>query len=144
MAEETRLAVVLVRGVVGLREPIKHTLRLLRLYGKNHCVVIPNTPIYLGMLKKVRDYVTWGEVTNEVVAELVAKRGEEWKAREQDSRGKYSYRFFTHDGKKYKPYFRLQPPRKGFGRKGVKISFTKGGALGPRGDKMADLLRRMY
>ena len=42
-----------------------------------------------------------------------------------------------------KKFFRLSPPRKGFGRKGIKFAFTKGGALGYRGIKINDLIKRM-
>jgi len=37
----------------------------------------------------------------------------------------------------------LNPPRKGYGRKGVKIPFKKGGAYGNRAEKINDLLTRM-
>lgn len=37
----------------------------------------------------------------------------------------------------------LNSPRKGFGRKGVKMPFSKGGALGERKEKINDLIERM-
>ena len=80
-----------------------------------------------GMIGKVKDYVTWGEITEDVYKQLVEKRGE------KDPK----------DNKKMKPFFRLSPPRKGFGRKGIKKSFADGGALGYRGDKINDLVKRM-
>lgn len=138
-----RMAVVLVRGLVGVRKPIKDTLSLLQLRRKNHCVVVPATPVFLGMLQKVKDYVTWGEINEEGYKALVEKRGEVYKGRLQDSKGKYSYKVLEVAGKKYKPYFRLNPPRKGFGRKGIKVAFNAGGTLGYRGDKMQELLERM-
>ncbi|MDP3990014.1 MAG: 50S ribosomal protein L30 [archaeon] len=137
------MAVVLVRGFVDVWKPIKDTCQMLRLNRKNYCVVITNTPTNNGMLHKIKDYVTWGPISKETFAELVAKRGEEFKARTTDSKEKYSYKSLEFDGKKYKPYFRLNPPRKGFGRKGIKIPFSKGGALGNRGEKINDLLLRM-
>lgn len=39
--------------------------------------------------------------------------------------------------------FRLSPPSKGFERKGIKIPYTLGGALGDRGTAINDLLKRM-
>ena len=42
-----------------------------------------------------------------------------------------------------KPYFRLHPPIKGFERKGIKMPFKKGGALGDREVKICDLILRM-
>ena len=42
-----------------------------------------------------------------------------------------------------KKVFRLKPPSKGFERKGIKMSFKEGGALGYRGEKINELLERM-
>ncbi|MBI1968829.1 uL30 family ribosomal protein [Candidatus Woesearchaeota archaeon] len=139
-----KLAIVLVRGVAKGREVVKGTLRLLRLDRKNHCVVVADTPSVRGMLQQAKDYLTWGEITPDMERELVEKRGQLYKGRLTDSKGKYSYhRTFDYNGKKYKPYFALQPPQKGFGRKGIKVAFRAGGALGYRGEKMNDLLKRM-
>jgi len=139
-----KLAVILVRGLVNLSRPVKDTLAALNLSHKNHCVVIENTPINVGMIKKVKDYVTWGEIDENTFKELVAKRGQDFQGREKDSKGKYNYnKFIEVDGKKYKKYFTLTPPRKGFGRKGIKVAFKVGGALGNRAEKINDLIMRM-
>ncbi|HLC88563.1 MAG TPA: uL30 family ribosomal protein [Candidatus Nanoarchaeia archaeon] len=143
MTNSNKLAVVLVRGLVKIRKPVKDTLTMLRITRKNHAVVIENNPVNKGMLHLVKDYVTWGEISAETVKELVAKRGEKFQSRESDSKKRYNYNFLEFEGKKYKHYFRLNPPRKGFGRKGIKLSFTVGGALGHRGDKINDLIKRM-
>ena len=71
-----KLAVVLVRGMVKVVKPVKETLAMLNLHRKNHCVVIDNTPAYKGMLLRVKDYITWGEIDDAVFAELVQKRGQ--------------------------------------------------------------------
>ena len=138
-----KLAIVLVRGLVNVTQSVKDTLAMLRLKRKNHCVVIENTPLNQGMVKKVKDYVTYGEINEETFKQLVEKRGEEFKARLEDSKRKYNYKSLDVNGKNYKPYFRLNPPKKGFGRKGVKLSFKVGGGLGDRGEKINDLLERM-
>lgn len=138
-----RIAVILVRGLAKVSHPIKKTLTLLKLTRKNQCIVVNNNSINLGMLKKVKDYVTFGEISEETYQELVAKRGKEYKGRLTDFKKKYSYNVLEINGKNYKPYFCLNPPRKGFGRKGIKWSFKVGGALGYRGDKINDLIRRM-
>ena len=87
-----KIAVVLVRGMVNVNEGIKKTLALLNLTRKNHCVVIANNPVNMGMIKKVKDYVTWGSVSEETFNELVSKRGKEYTTRLTDSRKKYSYK----------------------------------------------------
>lgn len=139
-----KIAVVRVRGGINVNQKVKDTFNLLRLFNKNYCVVIEITPAMMGMIKKIKDYVTWGEIDDETYNLLIEKRGEEYKGREQDSKGKIKYKkFITINNKKYKPYFRLNPPRKGYGRKGIKIAFKVSGALGDRADKINDLIKRM-
>ena len=139
-----RLAAVRVRGVTGVTDKIESTLRMLRLYKNNYCSVLPNNPIYAGMLKKAKDYITWGEIDEETFNMLVEKRGEEFKGVETDSKEKIKYNeFVVVNNKKIKKYFRLNPPRKGFERKGIKHTYQQGGALGYRGNKINDLIKRM-
>lgn len=140
---EKNLAIVLVRGTVKTPRQIIDTLLMLRLYRKNHVVVVPNTPAYQGMIDTVKDYVTWGEIDEPTYKELISKRGEEYLGRLNDAKNKYAYKTLEVGSKKYKPYFRLNPPRKGFGRKGVKVGFNAKGALGYRGEKINDLIQRM-
>ncbi len=137
------IAVVLIRGSIDMTQPLKDALRVLGLHHKNHCVVVNDNPVTQGMINKVKDYITWGEITEQTFQEMVEKRGKEFKARETDSKKKYSYRVLQYNSKKYKPYFALNPPRKGYGRKGIKVAFRASGALGYRGEKINDLLKRM-
>lgn len=141
--EEKYVAVVQVRGLVGVRSTVKDTLRMLGLNRANQCVLLENNESVKGMLLKVKDYVTYGPVSLDIVKKLVEARGQECQGRLQDSKGKYTYSHFEFEGKKYKKCFRLNPPRKGFGRAGIKKGFTNGGALGSRGEKIADLIERM-
>jgi large subunit ribosomal protein L30 len=138
-----KLVVIVVRGEAKVSKPIVDTLHLLRLERKNHCVVVEDTPTLRGMITKVKDYVTWGELSEENFQELVRKRGKLYQGRLTDSQKKYHYRTLLVHGKHYKPYFALNPPRQGFGRKGIKMAFSVGGALGYRGDKINDLVQRM-
>ena len=141
---QTKLAVVRVRGCVGLGHSINQTFDMLNLKNKNWCVVIENTLSNLGMITKAKDYVTWGEVSEEIFADLMNKRAEPFVSREEDSGSRIKYSsFFVHDGKKYKRSIRLSPPKGGYGRRGIKHSFVNGGSLGYRGDKINDLLKRM-
>jgi|SRR3989338_5580930 len=142
--ESRQLAAVRVRGITGVKAGIEDALKMLRLYKNNYCIVIPNNPVYAGMLKKAKDYITWGEIDNETFKMLAEKRGEEFKGRETDNKKKIKYNdFFVTENKKIKKYFRLSPPKKGFERKGVKHSFKDGGALGYRGAAINDLIKRM-
>lgn len=139
-----KLAAIRVRGLTGIKIKINDTLQMLRLYKNNYCCVFPNTPTYVGMLKKAKDYITWGEIDDETFALLADKRGEEFNGKETDSKKKIEYNdFLKVDSKKIKRYFRLNAPKKGFGRKGIKHSFQQGGALGYRGQAINDLIKRM-
>lgn len=151
-----RLAVVRVRGRVGLRKEVEDTLKMLRLTRPNYCVLIDDRREYLGMLAKVKDHVTWGEIDAEAVARLLRLRGElEGGKKLTDDYLKKNTRYktidaFARDFVAHKAelgdipglrlFFRLHPPRKGYGS--VKRSATEGGALGLRRN-MKDLLYKM-
>lgn len=113
------IAVIRIKGKIDLRKDVKDTLNMLRLYKKHCCVVLKATPNNLGMIKKVKDYVTWGEIDDATLKLLIEKR------------------------EKGKKFFALSPPKGGFERKGIKVSFIAKGALGYRKDKINDLLKRM-
>ncbi|MBN2567122.1 uL30 family ribosomal protein [Candidatus Woesearchaeota archaeon] len=115
--DQDLVAVVRVRGITGIKKDIKDTLAMLRLHRKNQCAIYPKTPTTMGMIKKVKDFVTYGELSPAVRQKL-------------DARGKGG------------PYA-LSSPRKGYGRKGIKTGFSIGGALGYRGAKINDLIERM-
>jgi len=139
---ESKLAIIRVRGITGIEKGIKDTLNMLCIYHNNYCVVVSDN--LLGMIKKVKDYVTWGEIDDETYKLLVEKRGEEYKGRITDTKKKINYKkFIIVNNKKYKKYFRLNPPKGGFERKGIKVPFRKGGALGYRKEKINDLIKKM-
>jgi large subunit ribosomal protein L30 len=140
-----KIAIVRVRGKIRVKKVINDTLDMLRLYNKNYCTVLDVTPQIAGMINKAKDFITYGEIEEDIFKELIAKRGEEYTGREQDTKGKISYsrKYLTIEGKKYKKFFRLSPPKKGFGRNGIKKPFSRSGALGNRKDKINDLIKRM-
>lgn len=120
-----RIAVILLRGRIGLHRDVKYTLDLLRLRKKHVCVIVADTPATKGMLQKVKDAVTWGTITDDTYKQLVDARGK------KDVEGNL------------KPFFALNPPKGGFERKGIKTPFNLGGALGNRKDKMDELIKKM-
>lgn len=138
-----KLVVVLVRGMVDMQQPVKDTLAKMNLNRKNACVVLEDNLVSRGMLNKVNNCVTWGLLSEETFRQLLSKRGRDYKGRLEDAKGKYQYGRLEVDGKYYLRTFHLNPPRKGFGRKGIKLPFKKGGALGPREEKINDLILRM-
>ena len=135
--EGKKIAAIRVRGNVTLGSDVKKTLNLLRLYRKNYCSVYENSPTVKGMLNNAKDHITYGEISEEIFQEILNKRGEEYKGRSDFKK------CFTLNNKKIKPYFRLHPPVKGFERKGIKVPYSLGGALGYRGEKMSELIKKM-
>ncbi|MCK5559416.1 MAG: 50S ribosomal protein L30 [Thermoplasmata archaeon] len=150
------LAAVRVRGTVNVRGDIKDTLRMLRLNRTNHCVIVPENPYYRGMLNKVKDYITWGEVDVDSLTMIIFNYGYVKDKKLKDSyikkNTKYtslrSYAKALCDGKEVfsrlrdvRPVLRLHPPIKGY--EGIKRPFKDGGALGNRGPEINKLLQRM-
>ncbi|MBI4441168.1 50S ribosomal protein L30 [Candidatus Woesearchaeota archaeon] len=140
-----KLAAIRIRGCNRVNQTIERTLNQLHLYRKNFCVVIDDTPSYRGMLSKVKDYITYGPIDDTTYKTLVDKRGEEFIQPVTDKNKLITYetRYVAIGEKKYKPFFRLHPPRGGFDRKGTKKAFSLGGALGYRGEEIRKLLARM-
>ncbi|MFH0752187.1 MAG: 50S ribosomal protein L30 [archaeon] len=153
-----KIAIIRVRGSAEQKKVLNDTFKMLRLYRKNHCVVVPNTTSYTGMIKKVKDHATWGEINEATFKELLLKRGklpgnkkltpEYIKEKTKLNPEEFVKEFFA--GKKelkdiagLKLYFKLNPPRHGFERKGIKTPFSLGGALGYRKEKINDLIMRM-
>ncbi|MEK6837760.1 MAG: uL30 family ribosomal protein [Nanoarchaeota archaeon] len=133
-----QLAVIRLRGRTGIRKDVEDTLAHLNLRRINHCVIVEDSPVILGMLKKAKDHITWGQIDAETLNALVEKRGEAATNNARSDRKTVSF-----NGKGYKPYFRLSPPKGGLGRRGIKATFAKSGALGNRNDKINDLIKRM-
>ncbi|HOD89742.1 MAG TPA: 50S ribosomal protein L30 [archaeon] len=149
-------AIVKVRGNIGVRNDVIHNLKLLNLTRVNHCVLFQETEKIKGMLKKGKDYITWGEISKETLQKLLYKRGKVYKDKKLvDFKDVYDLKKTQEistqllEGKvklkdlNIKPVFRLKPPSKGYERKGVKKTFKQGGALGYRGDKINNLLIKM-
>ena len=124
-SEKKNIAIILLRGRIGLHRDVKKTLDLLKLQKKHVCVIMADTPSLKGMLQKAKDAITWGPIDQDTYKELVEKRGK------KDAEGK------VHN------HFNLNPPKGGFERKGIKTSYTLGGALGNRKEAINDLIKKM-
>ena len=86
--ESRQLAAIRIRGRTQINTKIEDTMKMLRLYKNNYCCVLPNNAAYTGMLKRAKDYITWGELDDVTFKILVDKRGEQFNGRETDSKGK--------------------------------------------------------
>ena len=69
------LAVMRLRGSVGMDKELEYAFRLMRLTRKNHVVLVEDTSSNCGSILKIKDYATWGEVTPATVSLLLEKRG---------------------------------------------------------------------
>ncbi|MDA3836068.1 MAG: uL30 family ribosomal protein [Nanoarchaeota archaeon] len=115
------IAAIRIKGQVGLNQDVKETLSRLRLRRKYICVVIDNpNDAQMGMIKKMRDFISFGEISKDIYKKLVDARGQ------KDVEGNL------------KPFFRLHPPRGG-----VKTKFHyPQGVLGEN-KEIENLIERM-
>ncbi len=153
-------AIIRIRGRVDVPPDVEYTLKLLRLHKKFHAVLYPSDlPGIEGMLHKVKDWVTWGEIDKETLVELLKRRGRIIGNKPLTDEfiekvlkipggieglatalleGKVKY----HKLEYVKPVFRLHPPRGGF-KGSIKKPYNDGGELGYRGRAINELIRRM-
>lgn len=119
-------AVIRVRGIRNMDPKIKMTLEHLRLNKPNHCVIIKATDQLRGMLKKVKDYIAYGGISEDVLFTLLLKRGKEGgkplkTLKNEDEIMGMAKEILSGKGVKefVNPVFMLHPPRKGY--KNVKL-----------------------
>ncbi|MDE1850389.1 MAG: 50S ribosomal protein L30 [Candidatus Micrarchaeota archaeon] len=136
--ENKLLVVVRVRGRTKVRTSITETLNRLNLKRVNNLVLLFGSKSNIGMLNKCVDFVTFGEVSEEVLAKLLGKGGVEAKKElvEELSKGKKMSKEV--DG--ITP-LRMHPPKHGY--EGIKTAYAAGGALGYRGEEINKLIKRM-
>jgi large subunit ribosomal protein L30 len=149
-------AVVRIRGSVDTNREVEATLKMLRLKYVNNCAVLPEDGNYLGMLKKTKDYITWGIIDKKTLAELIKKRGRilgdklidektlkkiaKFDNFEEFSDALIAGKVKLKDLTELKPVFKLNSPKHGL--KAKRLPYPKG-ALGNRKDKINELLSRM-
>ena len=151
--------VIRVRSDRTVERSIRETMEHLNLTRVNHAVLVPERDTYAGMLQKVKDFVTWGEISAEAIAGLLRERGRligDKPVTDASVKGATDYKNIdafaaaiasgdatVKDMETLKRVFRMHPPRGSKGWGGVKRHFTVGGALGFRGDAIEDLVTRM-
>ena len=113
------IAVIRIHGQVKVRKDVSETLNRLRLRRKYSCIVFENNEVEkMGMVKKVKDFVAYGEIDENTYKKLVEKR----KTNIQN-------------------FFRLHPPRKGIESK--KHFGVGKGVLGDNKKEINKLIERM-
>ena len=150
------ILVLRVRGTIDVRGEVEETLERLNLRRRYNATIIPDTPDYMGMLHKVKDYVAWHPVTREILVELLRRRARVggWRPLTEEMVRDHGFsgieeladsivegRVHLHEVKWLKPYFALHPPRGGF--KGpVKRQHSYRGVLG-RNPELPTIVARM-
>ena len=138
------IAIIRIAGKVKIKAVIEETLQRLRMGNKFTCVIIDEKDeIKLSMLKKVKDYVAYGEIDKSMLVRLIEKRGQLIDKNKKIDAEKIADEIIS--GKKsidlgIKPFFRLHPPRHGL--KSSKKQFPRG-VLGNHKDQINKLIEKM-
>jgi large subunit ribosomal protein L30 len=148
--------VVRMRGTVNVPFWALTTLQNLYLNKRFSATLVPETSDYLGMLRKIKEWVAWSKADSEIVKTLIEKRGKKITQldSQKESKKKDEYKgidelvnVIVNDKIKFsnqsniKPWFSLNPPRGGFKKKSKK-QFTDGGILGNNKD-LLEIVKRM-
>ncbi|MCL2890692.1 MAG: 50S ribosomal protein L30 [Methanomassiliicoccaceae archaeon] len=150
-------AVIRVRGQPDVNVDIRRTMELMNLTRVNHCVIVPENDVTKGMLQKAKDYITWGEVSEATLTDMIRIRGRlagdiaitdeylnantEFGTAADMAKAMLTSDYKMKDVEGAKAVFRLHPPAKGY--EGIKRSYRNGGALGYRGEAINELIARM-
>jgi large subunit ribosomal protein L30 len=158
--EKPLLLAVRLLGPFGAPKYIQDALASLRLSRKFRAVLLERNDSQLGALRKVKDYVTWGEVKSRDIAVMLKERGELSNGMAvtdtfvKENFGHESIEDLAHAltrgqirlsalwRKGIIPAFRLRPPSGGFDAS-IKRPFGSQGELGYRGAEISHLVARM-
>ena len=152
--------VIRLRGEFGVPDYVERTLTSLRLKRKFNATLVQNIPSVTGMLREVKDYIAWGDVTSVEIARLLRERGEITggspvsdkfaknvfskesidELAKAISNGQTSLQLLWQKG--VNPVFHLHPPSGGFDTTG-KRPFGSHGQLGYRGTAIIRLMSQM-
>jgi len=148
--------VVRIKGQVDVPHWAKTTLKLLKLEKKFRATIIPVKDNTLGMLNKVKHYVSWQEADVSLVKELLDKKGRKsgYKKITQEDLAEIGFKTMDEfasslaEGKTsmtklnlVKPWFALAPPRHGF-KRSTKKMYGEKGVLG-QNKELDTLVRNM-
>jgi len=139
------LVAVRLRGTAKPGIQAADTLTMLNLKRANHCTLVADNPTNRGMLEKVKNYLTYGDASDETIKTMISKRGRKagdvkLSEKEAAELAKIVAKSQTLRDSGIKPYFRLSPPSGGF--KSIKRLYPRGDC-GYRGDAINKLLERM-
>ncbi len=135
--ENKLLAIIRVRGRVGVRQSITETLSRLNLKRVNNLAIVYGSKSNLGMIQKCNDFITYGEIKEDTLNKLFDAKGIKLEKEELDSvqKGKKNLKSIINKS------ITMHPPRHGY--EGTKKGYSSGGALGYRGEDINTLIKRM-
>ena len=148
--------VVRIKGQADVPHWATHTMTLLKLDKKYRATILPIKENTLGMLNKVKHYVSWTEIDSTLAKELIDKKARKSGYRKVTSDDLKELGFASSvelgtalsEGKAtlsklkpLKPWFALAPPRYGFKRSTKKLYGQKG-ILG-QNKELGTLVRNM-
>ena len=153
MAEEKQnketpkmVAVIRIAGMVKVRKDVAETLDRLKLRRKYACIIVDvSNKNIVGMLKRVKHYIAYGDIDSKTLEKLIEERAESEEGRKHKieiNAGEVAKGLMA--GKKLadfklKGFFRLHPPRKGIDSK---LQYPKG-VLGNNKKDINKLIERM-
>jgi len=116
------LAVIRISGKVKMKGKVEETMNRLRLRKKYSCVLIPEKPEMMGMIKDVRNFVAFGNIDEKTLIELIKARGKQAGKRNEKVKDAEKIAKEILAGKKLeelgiKPWFGLHPARGGIDSK---------------------------
>jgi large subunit ribosomal protein L30 len=148
--------VVRMRGQINVPHWAKATLNLLKLEKKFRATIIPSKENTLGMLDRVKHYISWQEANIDITKELFDKKGRTagYKKITNDDLAKLGFKTIDDlatsviEGKitlnkikPIKPWFALSPPKRGF-KRSTRKTYGEGGILG-QNQELIELVRSM-
>lgn len=155
MASKT-LLVVNMRGTINISSRVKQTLNEFHLTGRFRSALIPDNAVNQGMLRVVKDRVSWCKIGQEDIAKLLQSRAKKEGSRNLTSddfrqlgypdimelakaieEGKISLQ----ESSSIRPFFTLNSPKGGF-KRSIRRLYAQGGILGENPD-LPKLVRSM-
>lgn len=151
------LLVVRMRGTVNVPYWALTTLRNLYLNKKFSATLVPETTNYLGMLRKINQWIAWSKADSDIIKILIEKRGKKKNPTlesKDENKSKSDYKGIDElvdvivndkikfsDQNNIKPWFSLNPPQGGF-KRNTKKQFSDGGILG-NNKELLEIVKRM-
>lgn len=148
--------VVRMKGTVNIPNWAELTLENLHLHKKFRATLIPENEQTLGMLRKIKEIVSWTSVDENFIKDFIEKHGRISSSNKlsnlnEENMKRYDLNKIVSDITKndiylssvegIKPWFALNPPKGGFKKKS-KLSYSQNGILGENKELM-DLVKRM-